>query len=546
MESRATLNRIAESIPRIVVLLASLVLLVVLPTHAGAQEDPASVEDDGAETAGIGAKETVLWLFTGDDDRRIEVVRGAVKLALADDASSHILNEKALTEHMTRSSARVPGCFRGLEACTSPIGIAFEALEVSSLVRVALDGSKCHFELVDPRGVAVKSGDLEERDPRALGFAVVREIFDATGVLTFQTEPAGASVELDDKEIGTTPLTYRVAVGKHSYRLRLRDHQVIEGDVEVASGRGEVLGQTFAQLPGTLIVQDAPDGAVVNINGKYAGKVGEPISLPAGNYALDVVADGYAPMHDAVTINPGQTAKRSAPMALANPFLKDISAESIIFNNYILRFGFEYGLQRSTFQDARSNTDPALEFAGFADENGDLPTDAVLERTLGAPGFRFDASYGLKNFGIVLLSLSYLSKGTQLDAFVDAPGAGTLPVKVTSVRRLQLRPFQVFYRHFIQNFVPFAEAGIGVNLEWLRVEGASFATGGERLRRSDALWTLALGAQYYFSPNFFGLFRYSIQDYFDRGIGSDHMVSVGIGAAFPNLLGLDSEPPEQL
>jgi hypothetical protein len=281
------------------------------------------------------------------------------------------------------------------------------------------------------------------------------------------------------------------------------------------------------------------------VNGKLAGTAGEPIELEPGNYTLEVRAEGFEPMRDAVTVEPGLSVRRSAPLEEDNPFLRDVSSDAIIFNNYILRFGFELGLQRSTFQDARSNDDTPVEFAGLADENGALPRDAVIRETIGTAGLRVDAAYGLKKFGLVLVSLSYLSRKTDLNGFVDAPGVGEVPVTITAIRRLQVRPFQVFYRHFIKNFVPFVEGGIGINFAWLTAEGADFA-GPERLRRVDALWTLAMGGQYYFNENLFGMARYSIQDYFEPNLGTDHQVSLGVGAAFSNLFGFDTEPPETL
>lgn len=532
-----------------------LILLALAAPAAWAQEKTAppkttgdaakKADDTPDETGGIALGETVLWDIRGADPAAARAFREGVRESLADAAARHLLSEDAFRKYVADRAPQTPGCFRGVGECVAPGAIAFNALRLSSMIRVDLRGTSAEFRVLDSRGRAVRKGKLNAKTPRELAFAVVREIFDATGVISVDSEPTGATVEIDGRPVGTTPLTYRVDVGSHTYTLRVPDRKPVQGKVEVASGRAVDVSHDLSLLPGTLVVQDAPEGAEIFVNGNLAGKAGEPIELEPGSYTMEVRAEGYEPMRDSVTVEPGLSVKRSAPLQEENPFLRDVSSDAIIFNNYILRFGMELGLQRSTFQDARSNDDAPVEFAGLADEDGTLPNDLVIRETIGTTGLRFDAAYGLKRFGLVLVSLSYLSKKTNLEGFVNAPGIGEVPVTITSVRRLQVRPFQVFYRHFIKNFVPFIEGGIGINFAWLQAEGADFS-GPKRLRRVDALWTLAMGGQYYFNENFFGMARYSIQDYFESGLGTDHQVSFGVGAAFSNLFGFDTEPPETL
>lgn len=537
--------------------LLTILCLCCVPALSYAQQDPAaadtedvspeSVEADDSvgTTGGLALDETVMWDVRGSDADFADRFRAGVKESLSDAAARHLLTEKAFRDWVAKQEPLAPRCFRGVTDCVAPGAIVFDALGLSSLVRVNLGPKSAAYRVLDTRGEAIREGEVSGDDPRKLGFAVVREIFDATGVLTVTSTPKGATVEIDGRSVGTTPLTYRVSVGEHRYVIRMPDHVPVEGSIAVPSGRGVSVQKNLALMPGTLVVVDAPEGAEVFVNGDLKGTVGAPIELEPGNYTLEIKAEGYEPVRDSVTVEAGRSIQRSAPLQQANPFLKDVSSDAIIFNNYILRLGFEGGFQRATFQDARSNDEESVEFIGFADENGMLPDDLVLENTLATTGFRLDAAYGLKNFGIVLLSMSYLSQKTDFDGFVSSRTTGEVPVTITSAKRLQARPFQIFYRQFYKNFVPFVEGGIGINFTWLQANGADFA-GPKTLRRTDALWTLALGGQYYFTPNFFAFGRYSIQDYFERGLGTDHQLSLGVGAAFPNLFGFDTEPPDRL
>lgn len=490
--------------------------------------------------------ETVLWDIRGADDARRDAFRDGVREALAAAARAHLLSEAEFSAHITASAAEVPPCLRGVEDCVAPGALVFDLLDLSSFVQVELVAEGANFDVVDARGHSVRDGQVVERDARKLGFGVVREIFDATGVVAIDSHPRGATVELNGTAVGTTPLTYRVAVGEHTYALRMPQRAVVDGTFTVSSDAAVKVEHDLAFTAGQLVVLNAPDGASVYVDGELLGPATDTHELPPGNYEVEVRASGFAPARELVTVEPGLTVTRSIPMSASSIFARDVSTADIIFNNYILRLGLEGGLQRATFQDARSGDDIPYEFISFADDNGNLPRRGVAPaHQLGTFGLRLDLSYGLRNFGIVALSLSYLSRKANYPGFVAQQGDDPQPVTITAVRRLQVRPLQIFYRLFFNRFVPFAEAGIGINFVWLNAEGAPFE-GAKVLRRTDALWTLGLGGQYYFTNNLFGVLRYSFQDYFERGVGTDHQLMLGFGTAFPNLFGFDPEPPEQL
>lgn len=509
-------------------------------------EAPVGEGEADEEDAEITGGETVLWDIRGDDAARLDAFRKGIVESLADRANRHLLSEVGFSEHVKRLAPGAPTCLLGVTDCVSPSATVFDALDLSSLVRVDVLAVGANYNVIDARGQSVRQGEVVESDARKLGFAVVRAIFDATGVITIDSKPQGATVELDGRSVGTTPLTYRVAIGEHRYRVRLPDREPIEGTVTVTSGKDVEVMHDLNLTPGTLLVQDAPDGAEIFIDGELAGKAGGPIPLAPGNYTMELKAAGFQPVSENITIEPGLVMKRSIPMLSEGVFGSDVSSDEIVFNNYILRFGFEAGLQNATFQDARSNDDIPYEFISFADSNGNLPgAGTTLNESLGTLGMRLDASYALRNFSIVAISASYLQRSVNFPGFVAQRAETPEPVTVTAVRRLQLRPFQLSYRLLFANFVPYVEGGIGINFSWLQAEGAQFE-GAKTLRRTDALWTLALGGQYYFTPNFFAQARYSLQDYFEGGLGTDHQFSLGIGAAFPNVFGFDPEPPDKL
>ena len=61
--------------------------------------------------------------------------------------------------------------------------------------------------------------------------------------------------------------------------------------------------------------------------------------------------------------------------------------------------------------------DEPLELVGFANDDGAFQPG--YQRTLGSSGLRLDAAYGLKNFALVVLSASYLSRSLNVGGFVE-------------------------------------------------------------------------------------------------------------------------------
>lgn len=492
--------------------------------------------------------EVVLWHVDGADLKAIEVFRTSVGQALASERGNHILSEMAFREFVKNNTGELPGCFLGVEPCPSAPALAFSALGLSLTVRVQLTttGTKttAKYALIDPRGAVARESLVEAATPREAAFAMVREIFDATGSARFESLPVGATVVVEGEAMGQTPLTTRLPVGTHEYELRIAEYEAAKGEVEIRSGVTERVSHTFAQLPGVLLITDAPPGAQVFINDELRGAVGQPIELAPGTYAIEIRADGYETMRDAATIGAGEEMRRSAPLAAVTGLFSEFGSEAISVNNYVFRLGFEHGIQAATYQDARTDDEAPHELRSFTDQNGGFPAVGALERTLQTNGLRLDFLYSFKNLGVVLLSLSYLLGQPNEPVAVTLPVGRDEPGTLAGMSRLQLRPFQISYREFFGNIVPFGEIGMGIDFTWLDIESDRFNP--VTLSQSEAFLGLSAGVQYFITPNYFALARYSMQGYFDTGLGNDHLLFIGFGAAFPNLFGFDAEPPEKL
>jgi hypothetical protein len=515
--------------------------VVALSTTSAAQDAPTAASDS------IGS-EVVYWNISGSDSKSVEVFRSSIGQALAGEAGRHLLTESTFQTFVRENAGPVPGCFLGVESCPGAQALVFATLGLSLAIHVKLDTSsgrtRAKYAIIDARGSVSKESSIDASTPRDAAFSIVREVFDATGAAQFETTPVGASVEIDGQPVGATPVLARLPVGKHPYTLHLPNFAVVNGEVEIRSGITEKVKHSFEALSGKLLITDAPAGAHVFVNDKDYGEVAQAIELPPGTYAIEIKADGYESMRDATTIMPGVESRRSAPLSEKVGMFSGFGPEAIAVNGYIFRMGFEHGIQSASFQDARTDSDIPHELRSFTDENGGFPAVGALDQTIHTNGLRLDFSYNFRNIGIVLLSMSYLLGQPDKSVAVTTPLGQDEIGTLVGIQRLQLRPFQVSYREFYGNFVPFAEVGMGMDFTWLDIESEFFNP--VTLSQSEGFLGIGAGVQYFMTPNYFATVRYGIQGYFDAGLGIDHLLYLGLGAAFPNVFGFDAEPPEKL
>jgi hypothetical protein len=108
--------------------------------------------------------------------------------------------------------------------------------------------------------------------------------------LDIQSSPSGASVYLDDRLRGHTPLTVGVTPGPH--QLELDRKRYTRARVEVrAPGRVVV---PLERPPATLRVLSTPPGAEVRLRGRAVGTT--PLELPVAgyeSYELEIAHDGH-------------------------------------------------------------------------------------------------------------------------------------------------------------------------------------------------------------------------------------------------------------
>ncbi len=128
----------------------------------------------------------------------------------------------------------------------------------------------------------------------------------ADGRLELASSPSGASVLIDGKYRGRTPLAVDVTPGGPvRVQFRKAGYESATRRVSVASGESRGVSVTLAPVLGTVEFAVTPLDAEIRIDGRRVSPVNGRLELPAVEQRVEISRDGYAPETVAVTPKPG-------------------------------------------------------------------------------------------------------------------------------------------------------------------------------------------------------------------------------------------------
>ncbi len=136
------------------------------------------------------------------------------------------------------------------------------------------------------------------------------------GLLNLKSNPLGALVFLDGKEMGATPLKLQqINAGNHQIRFARANYHEFTDELEIAPG--DTLQKTYTLKPkfGSLQVTSTPEGAEVLIDGVYSGLT--PLmrdTVLSGSHVLTVKLAHYHEVVDEIPIEDGQHCVRTCDL----------------------------------------------------------------------------------------------------------------------------------------------------------------------------------------------------------------------------------------
>lgn len=130
----------------------------------------------------------------------------------------------------------------------------------------------------------------------------------APATLEVTSQPSGATVLVDGRARGRTPLSLQLEPGSHRVEVRKEGYRPHTATVRLRGQGQERLSPTLAPSPGTLVLTSEPPGARVVVNGVERGYT--PLTLknmPAKTYRIEIQRGGYYSSSRKVALGAGQT-----------------------------------------------------------------------------------------------------------------------------------------------------------------------------------------------------------------------------------------------
>jgi len=113
--------------------------------------------------------------------------------------------------------------------------------------------------------------------------------------ISFASTPSGATVRVDGRAIGSTPLSHELSPGTRRYEMTLEGYKPHRGSVTVVADEGKsVPVATLVKLDATLRVASEPPGASVAVDETFRGLTPLEIVVPPDrSYEIEVTKAGY-------------------------------------------------------------------------------------------------------------------------------------------------------------------------------------------------------------------------------------------------------------
>jgi len=121
------------------------------------------------------------------------------------------------------------------------------------------------------------------------------------GELRILSQPAGARVYIDDRELGATPVAVsELAAGEeHTVRLALDGYREVTRTLTIQEGENPALNMTLEPMWNWVTIQSRPRKAVVLIDNEPIGKTPiEEIRYRVGLHSIELNKSGYRPYRE--------------------------------------------------------------------------------------------------------------------------------------------------------------------------------------------------------------------------------------------------------
>ena len=294
----------------------------------------------------------------------------------------------------------------GKNVCTSPDTITQVAIGI-------------HEIEVNKEGYAEWKKKLNVKKGKDVSLSAVLQPI--TGSACVESEPTGAVIFVDGKDVGKTPKVITgISPGKHEVEIRLEGYDSCLQVMKIKNGKETLFSTTLQRKKGSLMIISNPSNAVIYIQGKKSGKTPCTITeLNPGNYTVDLVLDNYQTWSEKAVIVPGEKINIKAVLQEkpGSINIKSKPSDAKIFID-----GNEAGTTPETINDIECGTHIVkLIVEGYGDWSENVEVKPNVESRLTAVLLEMAGSVSVK------------SKPSNAAIFIDGNKVGVTPAVVQDV-----------------------------------------------------------------------------------------------------------------
>jgi formylglycine-generating enzyme required for sulfatase activity len=126
------------------------------------------------------------------------------------------------------------------------------------------------------------------------------------GQLTLTSEPAGATVSIDDEYRGQTPLEIELAPGvDHQISVSKTGYDTAGDTLRLESGRSREIHVSLDARYGEIEISSEPAGAELIVDGEAVGTANQTLRLTATPHVIEVRKEGFESHRQSLTPRPG-------------------------------------------------------------------------------------------------------------------------------------------------------------------------------------------------------------------------------------------------
>ncbi len=242
------------------------------------------------------------------------------------------------------------------------------------------------------------------------------------GAVSIESEPTEATVLLDNKEAGTTPITITdLMPGIHNLEVKMKGYEKWNEEVNIIPNEENAFTAVLRKFTGSISIKSNPKNAKLYINGQEIGITPNTLnSIDIGPHEVEVVSKGYKSWKKSINIKKG---KRSNINAVLQINTANITIKSEPSDAKVLIDGNEVGNTPITITDHKPGVcNVEVKKSGYDDWKESI--DIIPEKDIVlSPELRM-------NVGSIIIE----SEPTDALVLIDDKEVGNTPITMTDLK----------------------------------------------------------------------------------------------------------------